>query len=71
MNQVSQRALKGDDLESVRKVPKADLHNHGVAGADAASVEAILGRWFAPLDHKLASKEKSALEHRMETPVSW
>src|SRR5262249_42680157 len=55
MNEAFQRALKAEDLESIRKVPKTDLHNHGVAGADPASVEAILGRRFAPLDHKLTS----------------
>lgn len=58
MNEAFQQALKGDDLESIRQVPKADLHNHGVAGADAASVEAILGRRFAPLDHKLTSMDE-------------
>jgi hypothetical protein len=55
MNEAFQRAIKAEDLESIRKVPKTDLHNHGVAGADPASVEAILGRRFAPLDHKLTS----------------
>ena len=43
MNEAFQRALKAEDLESIRKVPKTDLHNHGVAGADPASVAAILG----------------------------
>jgi adenosine deaminase len=58
MNEAFQQALKARDLESIRKVPKTDLHNHGVAGADPASVEAILGRRFAPLDHKLASMDE-------------
>jgi hypothetical protein len=55
MNEAFQQALKAQDLEVIRKVPKTDLHNHGVAGADPASVEEILGRRFAPLDHKLRS----------------
>jgi len=55
MNEAFQQALKGEDLESIRNIPKTDLHNHGVAGADPASVEEILGRRFAPLDHKLTS----------------
>jgi hypothetical protein len=38
-------------------VPKTDLHNHGVAGADPASVEEILGRGFAPLDHRVQIEE--------------
>lgn len=58
MNEAFQQGLKAADLETIRKVPKADLHNHGVAGADPASVEAILGRRFAPLDHKLTSMEE-------------
>ena len=58
MNEAFQQALKSEDLESVRKVPKTDLHNHGVAGADPASVEAILGRRFAPLDHRLTSMDE-------------
>jgi adenosine deaminase len=55
MNEAFQQALKARDLEVIRKVPKTDLHNHGVAGADPASVEEILGRGFTPLDHKLTS----------------
>lgn len=55
MDEAFQQALKAQDLEAIRKVPKTDLHNHGVAGADPASVEEILGRRFTPLDHKLTS----------------
>ena len=58
MNEAFQQGLKSADLETIRNVPKTDLHNHGVAGADPASVEAILGRRFAPLDHKLTSMEQ-------------
>ena len=58
MNEAFQQALKGEDLESIRNIPKTDLHNHGVAGADPASVEAILGRRFAPLDHRLTSMDE-------------
>ncbi len=55
MNEAFQEALKAQDLEAVRRCPKTDLHNHGGAGVDPASVEAILRRRFAPLNHKLAS----------------
>ena len=58
MNEAFQQALRTEDLESIRKIPKADLHNHGLAGADPASVEEILGRRFVPLDHKLTSMEE-------------
>ena len=50
-----ERALKTEDLEAIRQCPKADLHNHGAAGADPSSVERIIGRRFVPLDHKLTS----------------
>jgi hypothetical protein len=56
MNEAFQQGLKDQDLEAIRKVPKTDLHNHGVAGADPASVEEILGRKFAPLDHTVPQK---------------
>jgi adenosine deaminase len=58
MNEAFQQALRTEDLESIRKIPKADLHNHGLAGADPASVEEILGRRFVPLDHKLTSMDE-------------
>ena len=58
MNEAFQQALRTEDLESIRKIPKTDLHNHGLAGADPASVEEILGRRFVPLDHKLTSMEE-------------
>ncbi len=55
MNEMFQQALKAGDLDAVRRVPKADLHNHGWAGADPAAVAAILGRTFVPLGRRLAS----------------
>ncbi|MGB8682549.1 MAG: hypothetical protein WCD12_06675 [Candidatus Binatus sp.] len=55
MNEEFQRALKAGDLDAVRGFPKADLHNHGWAGADPASVGKILGKKIAPLDHRLTS----------------
>jgi adenosine deaminase len=58
MNDAFQQALRAEDLDVIRKVPKADLHNHGLAGADPASVGAILGRSFAPLAHKLTSMDE-------------
>ncbi len=55
MSEAFQLALRAEDLEAIRKCPKADLHNHGWAGADPASVAAILGRRITPLEHKLTS----------------
>jgi adenosine deaminase len=55
MNEDFQQALKAEDLESIRRCPKTDLHNHGWAGADPASVAAILGKECAPLDRRLTS----------------
>jgi adenosine deaminase len=55
MNEAFQQALRAEDLDAIRRCSKTDLHNHGWAGADPASVEKILGRRVAPLDHKLAS----------------
>jgi hypothetical protein len=55
MNEDFQQALKAEDLEAIRKIPKTDLHNHGLAGADPASVAAILGTKCTPLDHRLTS----------------
>jgi hypothetical protein len=57
MNEAFQRALRTEDFESIRKIPKTELSNHGLAGADAASVEEILGRRFAPLGHRLTSMD--------------
>jgi adenosine deaminase len=58
MNEEFQQALRAGDLEAIRRVPKADLHNHGWAGADPASVGAILGRRIDPLEHRLASMDE-------------
>jgi adenosine deaminase len=55
MNEEFQHALKAEDLDALRRFPKADLHNHGWAGADPASVAAILGTKCAPLDRRLTS----------------
>jgi adenosine deaminase len=58
MNEEFQQALKANDLDAIRRCPKADLHNHGWAGADPAAVGAILGRRIIPLDHKLTSMKE-------------
>jgi adenosine deaminase len=57
MNEAFMQALVAGDLGAVRRCPKADLHNHGWAGADPACVEPILGRPYAALDRKLASMQ--------------
>jgi adenosine deaminase len=43
MNESFQLALRAGDLDAIRLCPKSDLHNHGWAGAELASVAAILG----------------------------
>ena len=58
MNEVFQQALRAEDLDAIRRCPKTDLHNHGWAGADPASVGEILGMRVAPLDHKLTSMDE-------------
>jgi adenosine deaminase len=55
MNEDFRQALKAEDLDAIRRFPKADLHNHGWAGADPASVGEILGKKIAPLDRRLTS----------------
>lgn len=55
MNEMFQQALRAGDLDAIRRCPKADLHNHGWAGANPAAVATILGKTFAPLARKLAS----------------
>jgi adenosine deaminase len=57
MNEAFRQALVAEDLAAVRRCPKADLHNHGWAGAAPDSVEAILGKRYAALDRKLGSIE--------------
>lgn len=58
MNEEFQQALKAEDLDAIRRCPKTDLHNHGWAGADPASVAAIFGTRFAPLDRRLTSMDQ-------------
>ena len=58
MNEAFQLALRAEDLDAIRLCPKSDLHNHGWAGADPASVAAILGRTYAPLDRKVSSMDE-------------
>jgi adenosine deaminase len=58
MSKEFQLALKANDLDAIGKCPKSDLHNHGWAGADPASLEAIVGARCIPLDHKLTSMDE-------------
>jgi adenosine deaminase len=50
-----QQALRAGDLEAIRRCPKADLHNHGWAGAEPEAVAGILGTECAILDRRLTS----------------
>jgi len=58
MNEAFQRALRAEDLDAIRLCPKSDLHSHGWAGAEPASVAAILGTRCATLDHTLTSMDE-------------
>src|SRR6266851_6063998 len=51
MNEAFQLALRAENLDAIRLCPKTDLHNHGWAGADPASVATILGKKYGPLEH--------------------
>jgi adenosine deaminase len=71
MNDAFQRALRAGDLDAIRRCPKADLHNHGWAGAALAAVAAILGRECATLDRRLTSMDEMhawASEHANVDP---
>jgi len=48
-------ALTRTDLDSIRRVPKSDLHNHFFAGGNRALVSTWAGTDITPLDHKLCS----------------
>ena len=58
MSDEFQQAVRAGDLEALRKVPKADLHKHGWAGADPEAVAAILGKPCAVLNRRLRSMEE-------------
>jgi hypothetical protein len=48
-----QTALETGDLDTIRRVPKSDLHNHFFLGGNRALVSEWAGKDIAPLDHKL------------------
>jgi len=48
-------ALTRTDVDSIRRVPKSDLHNHFFAGGNRALVSTWAGTAIVPLDHKLSS----------------
>lgn len=50
-----QAALENGDLDAVRRVPKADLHNHFFLGGNRALVSEWAGYDIAPLERRLAS----------------
>jgi adenosine deaminase len=52
-----QIALEADDLDGIRRAPKADLHTHGYLGADRAYVCAKTGRDIEPVHAPLASMD--------------
>jgi adenosine deaminase len=58
MDEAFQQALRAQDPQEIRKCPKADLHNHGWAGAEPGSVGAIIRKSFAPIDHRLNSMDE-------------
>ena len=48
-------ALTRDDLDAIRRCPKADLHNHAYLGGCRRYLLERTGHHIAPLDHKLGS----------------
>jgi adenosine deaminase len=50
-----QIGLEAGDIGALRRVPKADLHNHFIMGGDRAFLRARTGRDIAPLERPLAS----------------
>jgi len=50
-----QSALMNDDLESVRRCPKSDLHNHFIFGGERDFLFQRTGRNIAPLNRRLKS----------------
>ena len=50
-----QTALEAGDIDALRLIPKADLHNHFVMGGERAFVLARTGRDIAPVERPLTS----------------
>ena len=50
-------ALQREDLDAIRRCPKADLHTHGWANADREYVFEKTGRDIAPIATPLASMD--------------
>jgi adenosine deaminase len=50
-------ALEADDLDGIRRAPKADLHTHGYLGADRAYVRDKTGRDIEPVRAPLVSMD--------------
>ncbi len=55
MTSAFQRALADRDLDTIRTIPKSDLHNHFYAGGQRAFLRERTGRDIAPLDYVLSS----------------
>ncbi len=51
-------ALKQNDLDAVKRIPKADLHNHFVLGGDRAYIESKTGYRILPVRHPLHSMDE-------------
>lgn len=50
-----QEALKTDNLEALRLIPKGDLHNHAFGGGNRACISDATGRDIAPVNRPLHS----------------
>jgi adenosine deaminase len=55
MTEDFQAALANDDLDALRRCPKADLHNHGAYSGNRAFILERTGQDVAPLHRKLGS----------------
>ncbi len=56
--QAFERALSAGDLDALRRVPKADLHNHFFLGGDRDYLRSRTGRVVPRLAHKLEDMEE-------------
>jgi adenosine deaminase len=51
-------ALRANDLETIRKIPKSDLHNHFTHGGNREYIKKRTGHEIMPLTHTLKSMDE-------------
>lgn len=50
-------ALKADDIDTIRQIPKSDLHNHFVLGGDRQYIKMVTGRSIPSFEGILSSMQ--------------